>query len=139
MTKKRYTRKEKNFNIEADHEKKFEIEKGDEKWIGEELEVTSDKPLEDAGTGDKYSIRTFYFKFHPDIVNGKKKLPTKQELFNAHLKQIELEIWKDGMAVEKHQEPQLKYNKEGYAIGLLCGVSSRTTDSAMTLQEILKN
>lgn len=130
--------------VKAEHGKKFELEKDDEKWRAEELSVTADKQLVDSGTGDKYSIRTFSFKFHPDIMSGKRKLPTKQELFNAHLKQLEVEVWKDGMGIEKHQQPQLKWELDpltgkatGYVIGLLCGVS-RSGGETMTLQEILK-
>ena len=135
-----YDRKHrKELKARIDSTQKVEIEKDGEHWVGEEFQAVSDKPMYDEGRGDKYSLRMFFFKFHPDIVSGKTKLPSKQELFNTHYKQIELEVWRSGMRLMKDDKhpPQVRLKKDGYVIGVLCGVGDRHIGQPLTLQQII--
>ncbi len=79
------------------------------------LEVHSDIFLEDdAGYGDAAIIRTFDFKVNPEV--AKKGMPNKQVLFNAHAKQIEIFLMKDGLKVMPEVNPQIRYTDVGYVI-----------------------
>ena len=80
-------------------------------------EVHSDTHLEDdTGHGKSIIIRSFDFKANPQAF--KERTPSKQELFNAHLKQIELVLWKDGLKIMPDVTPQLILSKkrDGYRI-----------------------
>lgn len=80
-------------------------------------EVHSDIHLEeDTGHGKAIVIRSFDFKANPNAF--KERTPSKQELFNAHAKQIEVILWKDGLEVMPDVTPQLMLSKrrEGYRI-----------------------
>lgn len=74
-------------------------------------EVHSDTKLEDdTGHGKAILIRSFDFKANPDAF--KVRTPSKQELFNAHAKQIEIILWKDGLQVMPDVKPQLVLSKQ---------------------------
>lgn len=74
------------------------------------VEAKSETHLEDdAGVGDAAIIRMFEFGANPQAF--KEHLPTKQELFNHHLKQIEITLWQDGMKIMTDVEPKLNINK----------------------------
>lgn len=80
-------------------------------------EVHSDIKLEaDEGDGKTIVIRSFDFKANPQAF--KERTPSKQELFNAHAKQIEIVLWKDGLKVMPDVAPQLILDKKrrGYRI-----------------------
>lgn len=80
-------------------------------------EVHSDIKLEaDEGHGKTIVIRSFDFKANPTAF--KERTPSKQELFNAHAKQIEVQLWKDGLKVMPDVTPQLILDKKrrGYRI-----------------------
>lgn len=80
-------------------------------------EVHSDTHLEDdIGHGKSIIIRSFDFKANPQAF--KERTPSKQELFNAHLKQIEIILWKDGLKIMTDVQPQLMLSKrrDGYRI-----------------------
>lgn len=73
-------------------------------------EVHSDIKLEaDEGDGKTIVIRSFDFKANPQAF--KERTPSKQELFNAHAKQIEVLLWKDGMKVMPDVSPKLMLSK----------------------------
>src|SRR3990167_8290501 len=54
---------------------------------------TDGMPLIDPGGGPVNVIRVFTFKMNPE----KKLLPTGQEIFSSHAKQIETILWGDGL------------------------------------------
>lgn len=79
------------------------------------LEVASDTKLEhDEGYGDAAIIRRFRFGANPEAFS--KHTPTRQELFNAHYKGIEVTLWRDGMKVMPEVEPRVVVNGSTYDI-----------------------
>lgn len=86
-------------------------------WKGQTLDTQGDIALEeDTGHGTAVVVRCFTFAINPDAF--RKNKPTKQELFNAHYKQIEIELWKDGLKVFPEWNPKvnLTKNKKFYSI-----------------------
>lgn len=91
--------------------------KSDLQWKATEGEVHSDTKLEDdKGEGPAAVIRTFNFRANPEAFHS--RTPSKQELFNAHAKQIEYFLYKDGLEVMYEVKPQLHLSKSrnGYRI-----------------------
>lgn len=81
------------------------------KWDAAGAEATSDTHLEDdVGHGGAAIIRQFIFSANPQTF--KHNPPTKQQLFNHHLKQIEILLWQDGMKIMTNVEPRLTLNKK---------------------------
>lgn len=74
------------------------------------IETQSRTKLEDdTGHGTAAVIRCFTFGANPEAF--RQHPPTKQELFNYHLKHIEMELWKDGLKPFPESEPRLQMNK----------------------------
>lgn len=101
-------------------------------------EVHSDTHLEDdTGTGKKIVIRSFDFRANPAAF--KDHTPSKQELFNAHAKQIEIILWKDGLQVMHEVKPQLKLSKNRLYYRIVVGAEARLgehfNDKALTLAQ----
>lgn len=91
--------------------------KSDIQWKATEGEVHSDTKLEDdLGEGAGVILRVFEFSANPEMF--KARTPSKQELFNAHAKQIEYFLYKDGFEVMYDSTPrlQLSKNRKGYRI-----------------------
>lgn len=87
------------------------ILKTDEDWQVKSLAAESETKLEDdKGYGQAVTLRHFYFKPNPETF--KVKQPTSQELFNAHYKQIEIELWKDGWSVFADVSPRVRFAKD---------------------------
>jgi hypothetical protein len=127
-----------NRNYEDHLGAKVESHNEDGKWEGQELGVTSD-PLIDAGTGKFVLIRKFDYALKPGL--KKKEQPkNKQEIFNAHTRQIREFIWKDGMTIREDVPPRVILGKKGYMIFVTCEAKSGVmwNDKAQTLQEINK-
>lgn len=81
----------------------------------ESVESQSRTNLEqDHGVGNAAVIRMFEFSANPETFQH--HLPTKQELFNAHYKGIELALWKDGLKVIPTVNPQIAVGKKRYRI-----------------------
>ena len=106
-----------------------------------EGEVHSDVDFSmDKGEGKAVIIRSFDFKANPEMFNL--RTPSGQELFNAHAKQIEVHLWKDGLQVMPDVKPQLKLakNKTGYRIVVGAepakGHILSSLDKPMTLMDI---
>lgn len=79
------------------------------------LEVKSETNLEqDEGFGDAAIIRRFTFGVNPEAF--KQHVPTKQELFNAHYKGIEVALWRDGMKVMPDVTPKVVLENNRYHI-----------------------
>lgn len=89
----------------------------DVQWDVKAGEVHSDIKLEDdIGYGEAVILRTFDFKANPQTF--KEHPPTTQELFNAHLRQIEIHLMKDGLKVYTEASPQIRISRDktGYRI-----------------------
>ncbi len=87
---------------------KAELEsKGIQGWDkAQELGASSETHLEDdQGEGDPMILRQFIFGINP-IAFAEAK-PAKQDLFNHHLKGIELSLWKDGLQLWDGVEPRI--------------------------------
>lgn len=75
------------------------------------VEAQSQTNLEqDQGEGIPVIIRCF--EFGVNLEAFKDHLPTQQELFNSHLKGIEMHLWRDGMVLYDHVQPRIVFNKE---------------------------
>lgn len=75
------------------------------------MEAQSETKLEhDEGHGAALVLRCFTFKANPEVFQHHQ--PTKQELFNHHLKGIEIALWRDGLTPFVDSEPRLIVNKE---------------------------
>ena len=88
-------------------------------WQATQGEVHSDTKFEDdKGTGNAVIIRSFDFKANPEAFA--QRTPSKQELFNAHAKQIEGFLWEDGLEVMYDVKPRLSLEKKnrGYRISV---------------------
>ena len=84
-------------------------------WDAAQSQVDSETKLEaDTGVGKAAIIRQFTFKVNPQTF--KNNPPSKQQLFNAHLKQVEILLWQDGMKIMTDVQPQLKVGKKFYTI-----------------------
>ena len=79
------------------------------------IETKSERHLEeDVGSGAAAIIRCFTFGINP--VAFKEHQPTKQELFNAHIKGIEVMLWRDGMRLMLDVEPRILLEQKTYKI-----------------------
>lgn len=105
-------------------------------------EVHSDLKLEaDEGHGKTIVVRSFDFKANPPAF--KERTPSKQELFNAHAKQIEIQLWKDGLKVMPDVKPQLFLSKQRNHYRIVVGaepakgqlISSMDQDKFQTLSQ----
>ncbi len=105
-------------------------------------EVHSDIHLEeDTGHGKAIIIRSFDFQANPEAF--KHKTPSKQELFNAHAKQIEIILWKDGLKVMPDVKPQLVLSKQRNHYRIIVGaepekgqlITSQDQDKFQTLSQ----
>ena len=80
-------------------------------WESAQAEVRADTKLtEDKGQGRPIILRSFEFGAKPGAF--KDHIPSKQELFNAHFKQIEIILWQDGLTAVREIEPKLQINKK---------------------------
>lgn len=88
-----------------------------EAYQAKTLEVESKTTLEDdKSQGEAITLRFFEFATNPEFFrtekNKKGRMPTPQELFNAHAKQIEIELWKDEWQPIPEVEPRIMFAKD---------------------------
>lgn len=95
---------------------KSRIVSTDGQFEGNEVEVQSD-PLIDKESGRPIVLRTFEFKKSADF---DKLNPTKQELFNAHEKQLRIFLWKDGLEPVESMPPRIVHKDDTYIIFVTC-------------------
>lgn len=75
------------------------------------MEAESTTKLEhDEGHGAAVVLRCFKFKANLEVF--KQQQPSKQDLFNAHLKGIELALWKDSLTIWPDVPPRLVVNED---------------------------
>lgn len=89
----------------------------DIKWTGQTLNTEGDIALEeDQGHGAAVVVRCFTFAVNPQTFA--QHTPTKQEIFNTHYKQIEINLWQDGLKVFPEFNPRvtLAKDKKSYSI-----------------------
>lgn len=90
---------------------------GNDKWNAKTLEAESKTNFQDdKGLGGVMTLRFFDFAANPAVFLATKtnhgRLPTGQELFQAHAKQIEIELWKDEWQPVKEIPPRLMFSKD---------------------------
>lgn len=105
-------------------------------------EVHSDIHLEDdEGHGKTIVVRSFDFKANPNAF--REYTPSKQELFNAHAKQIESYLWTDGLKVMPDVHPQIILSKKRDGYRIVVGaeprqgqiITKRDMDKVQTLSQ----
>lgn len=106
------------------------------------VEAKSQTNLEmDKGEGDSVVLRFFKFKMNPQVF--KEAPPTKQELFNAHYKGIEMALYRDGLKVVPEINPRLEVNeKKGqyvFSVGAKPRKGYLLQEKPQTLTEIARN
>lgn len=111
----------------------------DLQWKVTQGEVHSDTKLEeDVGVGRKIVIRSFDFKANPEAF--RLHTPEKQELFNAHARQIEEFLWRDGLLRVEEVSPKLLISKDKTGYRIIVGATNRLgayfDDKAQTLTDI---
>ena len=93
------------------------------KHEAQSIEVKSDTKLtDDPYEGNIAIIRRFTFGANPQAF--KEKLPTKQELFNSHLRGIEIALWRDGMMVHDKVEPQIHFDEKALRYHIFVGAKA---------------
>ena len=86
----------------------------------ESIETQSKRHLEeDMGQGAAAIIRCFTFGINP--VAFKEHQPTKQELFNSHIKGIEVMLWRDGMTLMLDVEPRVLFDQQAMTYKIFVG------------------
>lgn len=87
------------------------VKEDDGTWELSDLSAQSTTNLEsDTGHGAAAIVRMFEFAANPEAFRI--HTPSKQELFNAHLKGIEVMLWRDGLRVMTDIEPKLTISKK---------------------------
>lgn len=113
-----------------------------ETWHTNEISTESDVHLEDdLGKGDAAIIRMFEFAANPEAF--RMQIPTKQELFNHHLKQIEIMLWGDGLKVMDDVDPKVTVNKAKDKYRIFIGAKPQKghilREQPRTLSQLAKN
>lgn len=89
------------------------------------LETMSETRLEDdLGRGQTAVIRCFEFGINPVAFQKARAAGmqvSKQDLFNAHHKGIELELWKDGLKVMPDVQPTVLVNEKAMKYKIFVG------------------
>jgi hypothetical protein len=84
------------------------------------IEAQSKAHLEDdRGEGNAAIIRCFTFGINPEAFQRGK--PTKQDLFNAHIKGIEIMLWRDGMTPMTEVEPRILLDSKNMTYKIFVG------------------
>jgi hypothetical protein len=110
-------------------------------WNIKDLTVESKTKLEDdKGVGEALTLRFFDFQANPEMFRA--RMPSAQELFQSHIKQIELELWKDEWRPVEEVSPRLLFakDKSHYRIVIAArpakGSQLSYKDSPLTLSEL---
>ena len=111
-------------------------------WEGKELQVESGTKLEsDKGEGNPLVLRFFDFSANP--LAFRDRLPTAQEIFNSHIRGIEMSLWKDGLLIETTLEPRLLLSKAKDHYRIIIGARYNRfkvlKEKPLTLHEIVSS
>lgn len=86
----------------------------------QQLEVQSKTHLEDdKGEGNAAIVRVFTFGMN--VESFKEARPTKQDLFNHHLKGIEVALWRDGMKIMTEVTPRIVFDEKKLTYQIFVG------------------
>lgn len=86
----------------------------------QEVSSHSETYLEDdKGEGHAVVMRQFVFGMNPQAFIEAK--PTKQDLFNSHLKGIEISLWKDGLQLWTGVEPRIHLDSQNMRYTIFVG------------------
>lgn len=112
-----------------------------DKYEVEQVQVESKTHLEDdKGKGKELILRFFEYTANPEMF--KNKLPSAQELFNAHHREMEIKLWQDGLIPDANIEPRLLLSKNKshykFVIGCRLGKGQILTQTPVTLSELAK-
>jgi hypothetical protein len=84
-------------------------------WSAQDIETQSETHLEDdKGIGAPAMVRMFEFAVNRQVFIERN--PTKQDLFNYHIKGIEMSLWKDGLKLMTDVEPKVVMDGDLYRI-----------------------
>ena len=132
--------KKKDFKIK---EENADVPKGSYKdidWEGQEIEFHSDE-LKGGETGSAVVMRFFTYRAIPE--DFKRLPPTVQQLFDRHSKQIELELWKDGLKPIVEVQPRFMQSKDTKHYRFVIAASplrgQMVNEAPKTLSELLKD
>ena len=103
-------KKTKDFKIKEENAQN--VPKGSYKdidWEGQEIEFHSD---ELKGGADGHAVVMRFFDYKANVQAFKLKPPSVQELFNFHSKEIELQLWKDGLKPIIEVQPRFMQSKD---------------------------
>lgn len=111
-----------------------------EDWKVKDLAAQSEtKITDDKGEGN--AVKLFFFDYSANPQTFKEKQPTAQELFNIHIKEMEVKLWSQGWKPFTDVEPRLLFskNKRNYRfiIGALPVHAFAVKEKPKTLSEIL--
>jgi hypothetical protein len=111
----------------------------EEQWQVKSMEVESQTHLED-DKGEGNPIKLFFFEFRANPETFARQKPTAQELFNIHLKQMEINMWSQGWSIFTDVNPRLMFAKDKtHYRFIIAGVPSRgrmLNETPKTLMEI---
>lgn len=95
------------------------------------IEAQSNIKLEeDTGYGEAVIVRNFRFAINPEAF--KQHPPSKQDLFNYHLKFIETALWRDGLKVFSDVEPRITMDSKKMQYTII--VAARPMKGQMLLE-----
>ena len=131
-----------------DYSKKEDISESQEvvedgiAWSANEIQAQSTTNIEsDEGTGGVAIIRCF--EFGANVESFRQKQPTSQELFNSHLRGIEILLWKDGMSIITEVEPRVVFDKENLKYKIFVGAKPAKghilREKPQTLSEVINS
>ena len=106
------------------------------------IETQSKTKLEDdVGHGGAAIIRRFSFGMNAE--SFKEKPPTKQELFNYHIKGIEIMLWRDGMKIMTEVQPRIMLEEKKMQYHIFVGARPQKgfilREAPQTLKEVARN
>lgn len=78
---------------------------------------------DDRGEGEATVIRCFTFGINPQVFLEQR--PTKQDLFNHHLRGIEATLWKDGLKVFDDVAPRLTFDNKNLQYSIFIAARPR--------------
>lgn len=111
------------------------------KYEVEQVQAESKTKLEDdKGVGREIVLRFFEYTANPDVF--KSNIPSGQTLFNAHHKEMEISLWRDGLVPEPRIEPRLLFSKDHthykFVIGCRAAKGQLILSNPLTLKELAK-
>ena len=94
---------------------------------------------DDRGEGDAVIVRRFVFGMNPEVFIEHR--PTKQELFNAHLRGIEMALFGDGLKIFDDVPPRITFDVEKKQYSIFIAARPRKgyllQETPQTLREII--